>query len=348
MRCPSTTSISFSELKTRAQSIVMSRLLPVSPVIETEISEKLVSVLQQYFLVPVHVDRVYSLPGHLHPLYLIRLSNESHLLLKCSPGPKTSPPRREHILLDTEARVLSLLNKKFIHHIPQLLHYDPRGELLGPPFLVRHHTQGSTLEDMALRLTTQERMSIDRNLGTLAKRIAQHSSDTFGSLGQVAKARGSTSWREAFLGLFEGILREAEDVFVNLPYGEIRYHTIQKSSALDEVLVSRLVLVDFGHPSQVLISPESKRLCGITGFGTAVWGDVYMAHIFENPSSPVMEGFGSTIPKSQAARTRQLLYSCYRAIHRIVLQFYRKNRDTAAEMDARRQLMTALGRMSLL
>ncbi|KAL4956819.1 hypothetical protein BDW69DRAFT_64203 [Aspergillus filifer] len=326
----------------------MSRLLPVSSVIETQISEKLISVLQRHFLIPVHVDRVYSLVGHLHPLYLIRLSNESHLLLKCAPVPKTSLPRREHILLDTEARVLSLLNRKLMHYIPQLLHYDPRGEILGPPLLVRHHTPGSTLEDITLRLTTQERMFIDRNLGTLVKRIAQQSSDTFGNLGQVASARENKSWREAFLCLFEGLLREAEDVFVNIPYGEIRYHVLQKSPALDEILVPRLVLVDFGHPSQVLVDPESKRLCGITGFGAAVWGDVYMAQIFENPSSSVIEGFGSSIPRSPAARTRQLLYTCYRAIHRIVLQYYQKDQNNAADTDARRQLMTAISRILLI
>ncbi|KAL4924309.1 phosphotransferase family protein [Aspergillus undulatus] len=349
MRCQSSTTTSSLDFeKTSSHHIVMSSLLPVSSVIETELSGKLVSVLQQHFLIPVHVDRIYSLAGYLHPLYLIRLSNETNLLLKCSPSPMTTLPWREHVLLDTEARFLSLLNKKRMPYIPQLLHYDPLGELLGPTFLIRHHIPGSTLQSIEAQLTTQERNSIDRSLGFLAKRIAQNRSDSFGSLGQVANAKGNRSWREAFLALFESILRDAEDVFVNLPYGEIRYYMMQKSPALDEVLVPRLVVVDFGQPSQVLVDPKSKRLCGITGFGTAVWGDVYMAHIFDSPSPPVMDGFGSCSSTSQAERTRQLLYSCFRAVHRIVLQYYGKNRDTTAEVDARRQLMTTLGRMAIL
>ncbi|KAL2831057.1 hypothetical protein BDW59DRAFT_158003 [Aspergillus cavernicola] len=323
----------------------MSPLPPASPDLETEVSERLVSVLQRHFLLPIHVTRVYPLAGHLHSLYLVHLSNETQLLLKCSPTPTTPLLRREHILLDTEARVLSLLNQNPIPCVPQLLHYDPLGDLLGRSLLIRHHIPGSTLEHMEGRLTALERKAIDRSLGLLVKRIAQLVSNSFGSLGQVAGGAGKKSWREAFLVLFEGILRDSEDVFINLPYGEIRCQVSRLSPALDEISVPRLVVIDFGHPSQVLVDPESKRLCGTSGFGTAVWGDVYMAKIFEHPSSPMLDGFGSGYTKSQSGRIRQLLYSCFRSVHRIVLQYYRKNRDTAAEIDARRQLMMTLTKM---
>jgi hypothetical protein len=137
-------------------------------------------------------------------------------------------------------------------------------------------------------------------------------SDSFGSLSQVASAAGKQSWREAFLNLFEGILRDSEDVFINLPYGEIRYQVSRLSPVLDEILVPRLVVIDFGHPSHVFVDPESKRLSGISGFGTAVWGDVYMAKIFENPSAPMLDAFGSAYTKTQSGRIRQLLYVCPR------------------------------------
>ncbi|KAL2842346.1 hypothetical protein BJY01DRAFT_256761 [Aspergillus pseudoustus] len=302
--------------------------------------------LMQHFLLPIHVSGVYPLAGHLHSLYLVRLSNETHLLWKCSPRPTTPLLWRKHILLDTEARALSLLNREPIPCIPRLLHYDPLGDLLGPSFLIRHHIPGSTLESMESQLTSQERKAIDRSLGLLGKRISQHTSDSFGSLGQVASAAGKQSWREAFLSLFEGILRDSEDAFINLPYGEIRYQVSRLSPVLDEILVARLVVIDFGHPSHVYVDPESKRLSGISGFGTAVWGDVYMAKIFENPSTPMLDGFGSGCAKPQPGRIRQLLYSCYRAVHSIVLQYYRKNRDTAAEIDLRRQLMATLAKMT--
>ncbi|KAL3475030.1 hypothetical protein BJX99DRAFT_166844 [Aspergillus californicus] len=336
---------SLDSSKTTHFPLIMTPLQPASTDLETEVSEKLVSVLQRHFLLPIHVTRVYPLAGHLHSLYLVELSNEVRLLLKCSPRPTTPLLRREHILLDTEARVLSLLNQDAIPYVPNLLYYDPLGDLLGRSLLIRHHLPGLTLEDIEGRLTAHEKKSIDRSLGRLAKRIAHYVSDSFGSLGQVANGTGKKSWREAFLVLFEGILRDSEDVFINLPYGEIRYHVSRLSPALDEISIPRLVVIDFGQPSQVLVNPASKRICGISGFSTAVWGDVYMAKLFEKPSSSVLDGFGSGYIKSQSGKIRQSLYSCYRAIHRIVLQYYRKDRDTAAEINARRQLMMALTNM---
>ncbi|KAL4885130.1 hypothetical protein BJY04DRAFT_160599 [Aspergillus karnatakaensis] len=275
---------------------------------EADIAEKLVSVLQQHFSQPIRVARVRPLAGHLHSTYLIRLTNETHLLLKCSPCPTTPLLRREHVLLDTEARALSLLNRSALPCIPKLFYYDPMGQFLGPTSLVRCHIQGSTLADAEAQFTGQDRRALDRSLGILAKRIAQHTSDSFGSLGQVAGAAGKKSWREAFLVLFECLLRDSEDVFINLPYGEIRYHVGRLSPVLDEISRPRLVVVDFGQPSQVVVDPETRRLCGISGFGTAVWGDVYMARMFENPSTSMVDGFGSSFPRTHMGRTRQLLY----------------------------------------
>ncbi|KAL2866958.1 phosphotransferase family protein [Aspergillus lucknowensis] len=325
----------------------MAPLLPASPDIESEVSEKLASVLQKHYLLPVHVAGIHPLAGHLHSLYLVQLSNETQLLLKCSPKPTTPLLRREHILLDTEARVLFLLNQNTIPCIPQIFHYDPLGDLLGPSLLIRRHIPGPTLKEVEAYLTSQERKAVDRSLGLLVKRIAQHVSGSFGGLGQVASAGGTQSWRDAFLGLFEGILRDSEDVFINLPYGEIRHQITRLAPVLDEVLVPRLVVIDFGHASQVFVDPASKRICGISGLGTAVWGDVYMAKIFENPSSSVLDGFGSGYTKCPSGQTRQLLYSCYRSVHSIVLQYYRKNQDVVTEIDVRRQLMTTLARMAI-
>ncbi|KKK19558.1 hypothetical protein P175DRAFT_0436187 [Aspergillus ochraceoroseus IBT 24754] len=324
----------------------MSPLQPAPPELEAEVSEKLGAILQRHFLLPVHVTRVYPMAGHLHSLYLVRLSNETHVLLKCAPRPTTPLLRWEHVSLETEARALSLLNQSTLPYTPLLLHYDPLGTLLGPSCLVRHHIPGSTLEEIETQLTSQEKKAIDRSLGLLARRMGQHISDSFGSLGQVAAGGGKRSWREAFLILLEGILRDSEDVFVNLPYAEIRHRVSWLSPALDEVVLPRLVMIDFGQPSQVLVDPDSKRLCGISGFGNAVWGDLFMAKLFDRPSAAMLDGFGSSDSKAQLSRVRQLLYSCYRSIHQITSQYYRNHRNSTAEIDARRQLMTTLGEMA--
>ncbi|RMZ40039.1 hypothetical protein AFCA_003625 [Aspergillus flavus] len=311
-----------------------------------EVSEKLCTIVQRIFTSAVHISNISPLNGHLHPLCLISLSNGAHVLLKCTPTPMTPLLRREQFILDTEARALALLKESGIPDIPQIFYYNSRGNLRDSAFLMRHYVTGATLHEMKPWLTPQNRKDIDRRLGVLAQKIGQHVSDSFGTLEQVASGAGRRSWREAFVILFESILRDSEDVFVNLPYAEIRHQLSRLSPALEEITSPQLVVIDFGHPTQVLVDPESKQLSGVVDLGKTLWGDIYMAEMFEEPSSSMLDGFGqSRIVGSEMERIRQLLYACYRSVERVTVQYYR-NRDMIAENDARRRLTTILNKMA--
>ncbi|EAW09682.1 uncharacterized protein ACLA_038970 [Aspergillus clavatus NRRL 1] len=265
------------------------------------------SMILGHFLPPaVNVRSIQSLDGHLHSLRLLTLSNGARLLLKSAPRSTTPLLRREQSLLWTEARVLSLLKQSSVPCIPSLLHYEQQNTRLGPAFLLRQYLPGPTLDEMASRLTTQGRQDIDRQLGFLVNVIGQHIAHNFGSLEQVALGTGTRSWREAFLALFESILRDSEDVFVHLPYAEIRHQICRLSPVLDDVKVPRLVICDFGRPSTVLLDPVSKKLLGVVGLGSALWGDVYLAQIFEDPSPAVLDGFASRHIGSEPHSIRQL------------------------------------------
>ncbi|KAE8161107.1 hypothetical protein BDV40DRAFT_268897 [Aspergillus tamarii] len=277
--------------------------------------------------------------------------------------------RREQFMIDTEARALALLKQSGIPGIPQIFHYNSRGNLRDSAFLMRHYVIGATLHEMEPWLTPQNRKDIDRRLGVLAQKIGQHVSDSFGTLEQVASGAGRRSWREAFVILFESILRDSEDVFVNLPYAEIRHQLSRLSPALEEITSPQLVVIDFGHPTQVLVDPESKQLSGVVDLGRTLWGDIYMAEMFEEPSLSMLDGFGrSRMVGSEVERIRQLLYvlssckefgicnadslltafnryACYRSVERVTVQYYR-NRDMIAENDARRRLTTILNKMA--
>ncbi|KAE8382596.1 hypothetical protein BDV26DRAFT_288395 [Aspergillus bertholletiae] len=311
-----------------------------------EVSEKLCTIIQRIFTSAVHVSNISPLDGHLHPLCLISLSNGAHVLLKCSPAPITPLLRREQFILDTEARALTLLKQSGIPGIPQIFHYNSRGNLCESAFLVRHYVAGATLHEMEPWLTPQNRKDIDRRLGVVAQKIGQHVSNSFGTLEQVASGAGRQSWREAFVILFESILRDSEDAFVNLPYAEIRYQLDRLSPALEEITLPQLVVADFGHPTQVLVDPESKQLSGVVDLGKTLWGDIYMAEMFEEPSSSMLDGFGRPrMVGSEMEIIRQLLYACYRSVERVTVQYYR-NRDMIAENDARRRLTTILNKMA--
>lgn len=324
---------------------------------------KLQNIVKLLFPSTVRIQNVQIMDGHIHPLRLLKLSNGLQLTLKLSPRPTTALLRRERHLLETEARVLALLALCANPCIPQLFHYDPKGTSLGSAFLLRQYMGGCTLRDIESQITTKQRVDIDRHLGFLANMIGQQVAPSFGSLLKVANGSGCHSWRKAFVGIFEEVLRDAEDMFINLPYAEIRREVDRLAPALEEVTVPRLVVVDFGKPSQIILDPELKQLCGIIDLGNSLWGDVLMAEIFENPSSAVLEGFGSKLTFENSEKTRILLcvtfclhrlfiifngsllticrYACYRYVHKITEQYYR-NRNEALEIQARRGLTATL------
>ncbi|OOQ81682.1 hypothetical protein PEBR_42040 [Penicillium brasilianum] len=315
------------------------------PAAEYDEYRRLDAVLSLLFPSTVRVQRSQTITGHVHSLRRLTLSNGLCLLLKSSPYPGTPLLRQERFYLETEARVLALLGQSANPCIPQLYHYDPRGSFFGSAFLLRQYVKGSSLADMESRLTVRERNDIDRHLGFLATTIGQNVAPGFGSLQQVAIGAGKRSWREAFCALLESVLRDAEDMFIHLPYAELRHELVRLASALDEVTLPRLTVVGFGRSTHVLLDEESKQLSGVVDFSSAFWGDMLMAEIFETPSLAVVEGAGLPLIRTKRENIRVLMYSCYRLVCQITLQYYR-NRDEPKEFDARRRLTAAIANMA--
>ncbi|KAJ5594796.1 Aminoglycoside phosphotransferase [Penicillium hispanicum] len=309
--------------------------------------QRLDVVVSSIFPSTVHVQQSQNILGHVHSLRHLTLSNGVQLLLKSSPFTGTPLLRQERYFLDTEARFLALLAHSANPCIPQLYHYDPHGSPLGSAHLIRQYVQGTSLSEMQSRLTEQERTDIDRHLGFLASAISQNAASSFGSLQQVALGAGRRSWRETFSALFEGVLRDSEDMFIHLPYAEIRHEMSRLSSTLEEVTLPRLVVVGLGRPSDVLLDEKWNQLSGVVDFSSAFWGDVLMAQVFEESSPAVLEGAGLPLRRTTGEKIRLLMYTCYRLVSEIAVQYYR-NRDETKEFDARRRLMVTLARMATL
>lgn len=271
-------------------------------------SQTLNKALSLLFPSTVHVQQSQNILGHLHPLRLLTLANGVRLLLKSSPVPGTPLLRHERHFLETEARCLALLGQSANPCIPQLYHYDPHGKPLGSAYLIRQYMKGTSLLEMKSRITTQQLNDIERHLGFLLSTISQNVAPAFGSLQQVARGAGKRSWRECFWTLFEGVLRDAEDMFVHLPYAEIRHEVSRLAPALEEITLPRLLVVDFGHPSHVLLDESSKQLSGAIDFSSAFWGDVLMAEIFEDSSIAVFEGAGMSLARTKGEEIRLLMY----------------------------------------
>lgn len=210
--------------------------------------------------------------GHLHGICKLCLSNGSRLVLKLSPSPNTVLLRHERYLLESEATILSLLQKSSLP-IPRILRYDPRSMQLGSPFLLSTHVPGVLYADALAHLTRSECRDIELQLRSLKSAISQYTSSAFGPAALVASNKGYPSWRESFKSMFESILMDAEDMTINLPYHAMREAASSVTKDLRNVERARLVVLGLGRPQNVLLDRRTNDVIGLLDFGQAIWGD---------------------------------------------------------------------------
>ncbi|PGH18887.1 hypothetical protein AJ80_04305 [Polytolypa hystricis UAMH7299] len=291
------------------------------------------------------VVNVQSLEGHLHLFYRITLSNDLNLILKTARKEFTSLLRQERFSLQAEAEVLSLLENVQHPYIPQLLRYDTLKFPPRTPYLVRPCIPGVPLSDIESSLTINERNGVDRQIGRMVNFLGQHTSTRFGYVHDVAQGGGKRGWKSAFLSFIESLLCDAEDMFISLPFHEIREQVARLAPVLRDVAEPQLVVVDLGRPCHVLVDADSKEVTGFTDFSSAVWGDPFLVDVFTNPSTAFLDGYGHDVMDEGSYQIRILLYSCYHHLKNLVRQYYR-NRNDDEEMRARRVLTANLAEMS--
>lgn len=221
------------------------------------------------------IQRTEDVSNNVHPIRILYLSDGSRLTLKINPPASTPLLKGERMELETEAYSLMLLAKSGLP-IPQVLKHDTCGRLLGSPFLLTNRLSGTSLTRLLPTLSRIERMDIDRQLSEIETTMAQHLSSTFGPVALVHAGQGFRRWREAYKSMLGSVLKDGEDMFVNLPYAQIRELVAKAEPSLDEVQEARLIVLDLGDPGNVLIDERTKEVTGLVDFKKALWGDIDM------------------------------------------------------------------------
>ena len=216
--------------------------------------------------------QIEILSGHLHLIRLVHLSNATCLVLKTVPPPRTPLLRHERAQLANEAAILSRLARSSLP-IPRLLKYDASDGLIGSPYLLTSCLPGVPYSTIRQHLGYAERADIEHQLRALAIDIGQYASPTFGPVALVAKNRGFKTWKEAFVFMLEGVLMDAEDMLVSLPFSDIHTAVDKTARTLEEVKEARLLLSGFHEIENVLIERRTNRVSGLLGLGNAMWGD---------------------------------------------------------------------------
>jgi hypothetical protein len=174
--------------------------------------------------------------------------------------------------------------------------------------LLRSYIPGKTLASLSPYLSAGERSDIDRSLGAYFHSLTDIKLRSFGFTSKVYANTGSETWSQAFRALLESALRDAEDVLVSLPYDQIRYWVTAHKAALDEIKEPRMVPLNAGDPSEIILDERRKYVVGLLGFSNVVWGDPLLANAFDNASDAFWEGYGGKPDDTAGYRVRRLLY----------------------------------------
>ncbi|KAH8645633.1 hypothetical protein BX600DRAFT_477722 [Xylariales sp. PMI_506] len=157
--------------------------------------------------------------------------------------------------------------------LPVLLAHSISSPELGTAFNFFEQSKGCPVISLPEPLSAAEQKVIDFQKGQLVRRISGLSSPN-SKFGPVAAVLGSSpassdgegsiktavtgsggvgSWTKAFLALVEGVLRDGEDLAVMMSYSLIRGHVRRLSHLLDTVTLPRLVVMDAGNDSNLLV-----------------------------------------------------------------------------------------------
>jgi len=335
--------------------------------------------------------------------FTLNMSDGKKLLLSFAPSLTVRLLRHEATMLSSEAILVAFLTKtgpqgaaapsssstrplpttpSLLGLIPTLLKHSANNREMAYPYSIFESTPGATLASLSIYLSLPERRLVDKQIGSMVRDLASLVSPT-GTFGTVTRTlpdpynltsttgtpeapamTGSKTWSEAFNLLLEGIFRDGEDMSVLLPYETIRAHYQRLSWRLDAVTTPRLLILDAGSETNVMIQRETDEgsedgldapsegatLKGLKSWSQGVFGDPLLCNAFEDPSEGFLEGWrkdgGEIIEDMENAEVRTLIYRCFRAVVSVVTEYYRPQGDSSRrELDGRRELTSALAEL---
>lgn len=266
-------------------------------------------LLRQLYRDPnLSLQQVERLRAHLHRLFIVRSVDNTTFLVKGSPSRDVRLLRHEYKSLETEGRILDLVATKTHVPVPRRLNFEAsNGNAIRSPYLLRSYIPGKTLASMSMYLSTAERGDVDRSLGAYFHSLTQIKLRHFGFTNKVYAGQGSETWSQGFRTLLESVLRDAEDVLINLPYDQIRYWVAAHKNVLDEIVEAQMVPLTAGDPNKIILDERRKHVVGLLGFSNVVWGDPLLSGVFESASDAFWEGYGGEVDDTSGYRIRRLL-----------------------------------------
>ena len=268
--------------------------------------------------------------GWFNVAYLLRLADGRDVVMKIAPHPGVEVMTYETDMLAGEVAVIRLLERATSVPVPHVDHYDPSCELIEAPWFVMTHIPGENFGEVSEAWPHDRQQAVWRQIGAANAELNTILGDGFGRFGTP----GVATWREAFTGILEDVLRDGErrDVDLGWSYEEVRQAIADHAACLDAVTVPQFCEWDLWG-SNVMVADD--RITGIIDHERAFWGDPIMEAGFlaaggtgssDDPSG-FLEGYGRG-PLTADELDRRRLYNLHLFLIMVIETVYRGHTTT--------------------
>ncbi len=267
--------------------------------------------------------------GWFNAVHRLGFGDGSTAILKVAPPPDVRVLRYEHDIITTEVETLRLLGERTDLPVPEVLAWDPSGEIVPSPYFVMTACPGVPLEGRRVHLDPDQSAAVDAQLAAFVATVNTIVGDHFGR--PEPSAPRCATWADAFGLLVEDLLADATDASVVLPRPVAELQSITSrlvDDALGEATEPRLVHWDLWD-TNVFIDPDTLEVVGVIDFERALWGDPLMEAQFVGRRShdAVVEAYGTPLFDLPGSVDRRGLYDLYLYLVMVVESAYR-NYDT--------------------
>lgn len=287
--------------------------------------------------------------GYFNAAYQIDMADGRRAVLKVAPPPDVRVLRYEHSILRSEVQMLRLVSEHTNVPVPTVYYHDDSYSFIDGEYFLMSFVSGQAYNQVRESYTLQRRAAIEQTIGDYLRRINSISGPFFGY--PTMADRRYTTWRQAFLAMFEDLLQDGQEKHVVLPleYATMRRQVENVASALDDVRTPQLVHWDLWD-GNIFVEPKSGLITGIIDFERALWGDPLMEFQYRTlESTPAFEsGYGASLLDSPTALARRTLYNLYLYLIMVIECSYRHYETDDQERWARQQLAADLGRLAQL
>ena len=212
--------------------------------------------------------------GMFNSVYLIKRMNENDkIVLKVGVVPGTTLLTYEQDVMPTEVECFKLINEQTTIPTPKVIAYDFSKKQINSNYFFMTAMEGISLNKISRKMQKQNLEKIRVELAGYLAQMHQIKGNYFGYFSDDKKYQYAT-WKEAFLSMFDMILRDGRKHKVKLPYERIEKILKDNEIYLDEITIPSLVEYDC-HEGNIFVKKvgEEYVIEGILDFERAFWGD---------------------------------------------------------------------------